>query len=237
MDKTYGNPTSSGSKRLSSLVTSDDFEVVTMNSERASSARYSAAPSQASSFHNQDLVTDQILRMVGPPLQCDHGEATKLFVCRKQGPNYKRLFWRCAKSRGSQCQTFLWCQVQPYLDQAFQPEVDELLDQVTTTSNPTARSQMSAGNLLKAAQQKCPHKRTTRTGTNPYKIQEKCVLCGKMLQEEKTALGLQIEVKKNKKAMEPTHQEYLEWKKSEALETGGVWTDKGPSSSKGSKRG
>ena len=89
-DEIYGNPSSSGSKRASSRAATDDFEVMMMRSETASSTRPSVAPSQASSISGEDLVTDQILRMVGPPLQCDYAEATKLYVCRKEGENYKR---------------------------------------------------------------------------------------------------------------------------------------------------
>eukprot|EP00435_Cladocopium_sp_Y103_P038110 s2710_g10.t1 len=226
----------SESKRASSAV-DDDFEVITMRRGTATSVRSSAiAPSQASSINGTDLLTEQIYRMVGPPLQCDHHEATKLYVCRKQGENYKRLFWPCPRSRGQQCQTFVWCQVQPYLDQAYQPEAEEM-DRATMASSPTAKSQMSAESLLLEAQRRCQHKKTSKSGTNPYKIQEKCTICGKILHEEKTELGLKIEAEKKKKAMEPTYQEYLEWKRSGALESAGVWTDKGPTSSKGSRRG
>ena len=86
-----------------------------MQSGRTSTTRRSQAPSQASSVVGQDLVTDMILRQVGPPVMCDHQMTTKLFICRKQGPNYKRLFWRCPMSRDQQCSTFVWCQIQPPL--------------------------------------------------------------------------------------------------------------------------
>jgi hypothetical protein len=76
---------------------------------------------------------DMILRQVGPPVMCDHQMTTKLFICRKQGPNYKRLFWRCPMSRDQQCSTFVWCQIQPYLDHYFQENVTEL-DNVTEES-------------------------------------------------------------------------------------------------------
>eukprot|EP00435_Cladocopium_sp_Y103_P075525 s90_g59.t1 len=225
-----GNPTSRTSRRGTPSRVTEEFEVISWQSGRASSNRMSSAPSQASTITGQDLVTDQVLRMVGPPLQCEHHETTKLYICRKQGNNYKRLFWRCPRQRDDQCHTFVWCKIQPYLDPALQNQMNEIeeMDDATNLSSPRTESQRSAASILEEAQRRCPHKNVTKSGSNPYQKQEKCSMCGKILKIEKTALGLQKEQEKMKKALQPTYKEYLEWKKAGCLEPGGVWTDKGP---------
>ncbi|CAK9053528.1 unnamed protein product, partial [Durusdinium trenchii] len=219
--------------RASSSGMRDDFEVISMTSGRTGLGVNSVASSQASAVIGQDLVTDQVLRLVGPPLRCDHQETTKLFVCRKQGPNYKRLFWRCPRPRGNQCSTFVWRETQPYLDPIYQNDL-EPEDYAPTISSQESKTPVE--NIIQELQRQCPHTKTDKRGTNPYKIVVKCATCGKLLKSEVTELGKQKEIERRQKEVEPTYQDYLEWKRSGACQARGVWSDPGTATSSNSKK-
>ena len=106
------------------------------------------------------------------------------------------------------------------------------LDNVTEESSPRTERTSSA---LQEAQRKCKHPKTSKSGTNPYQKKEVCTICGKALLLEKTALGIQKEQERVKQKQQPSYQEYLEWKRSGALEPGGNWTDNGPNRASGSR--
>jgi len=222
--------TSSGKPRTTRVApTEGSFELIPPSSPAKSQK------SQASSYMGKELITDAILRMVGPPVQCEHGEATRLFICQKQGPNYHKLFWRCAHPRDQQCRTFMWTLIQPYLNtnliEASEEEMDtETVVSTTTRRSTTSRRSSTASQLLQQAQRHCKHEKVLKSGSNHFKIQEKCAICGKITKEELTEAGIQKEKEreKNRKKKlepnEPTYEEFLEWKRSQALEPAGVWT-------------
>ena len=219
--------------RASSSRSMDDFDVISVASGQSTTTQRSMAPSMASTVTGQDLVTDQVLRLVGPPPQCEHHETTKLYVCRKQGHNYKRIFWRCPRQRGSQCATFIWSEIQPYLDPIYQ---DDLEPEDYAPDSPRSMSGTPVENILMELQKHCPHTKVDKRGTNPYKIMVKCATCGKVLKSEKTELAKQMEEEKNRKKIEPDYQEFLEWKKSGACRAGGIWTDQGPTPAASSRK-
>eukprot|EP00435_Cladocopium_sp_Y103_P057336 s1146_g19.t1 len=45
---------------------------------------------------------------------CEHGEVCDLWMTRKAGRNFQRMFWRCPLPIGRQCEMFQWCNHQPY---------------------------------------------------------------------------------------------------------------------------
>ena len=130
----------------------------------------------------------------------------------------------------------MWCLVQPYHNLNL-IEAEEELDRASIVTSTTRKSTTSkkgtTAQLLEQAQRACPHEKTSGTGTNGYKIVKKCNTCGKILKEELTETGRKKEMKKlqaAQKALDPSYQEYLEWKRQGALEPAGVWT--GSSSSR-----
>lgn len=45
--------------------------------------------------------------------------------------------------------------------------------------------------IVENIQERCPHLRTSRSGTNAFKKITRCTQCGKVLSEELTELGIQ----------------------------------------------
>lgn len=158
---------SSGKPRTTRVApTEGSFELIPPSSPAKSQK------SQASSYMGKELITDAILRMVGPPVQCEHGEATRLFICQRQGPNYHKLFWRCAHPRDQQCRTFMWTLIQPYLNtnliEASEEEMDtETVVSTTTRRSTTSRRSSTASQLLQQAQRHCKHEKVLKSGLQP----------------------------------------------------------------------
>jgi len=129
----------------------------------------------------------------------------------------------------------MWTLIQPYLNtnliEASEEEMDtETVVSTTTRRSTTSRRSSTASQLLQQAQRHCKHEKVLKSGSNQFKIQEKCAICGKITKEELTEVGIQKEKEreKNRKKKlepnEPTYEEFLEWKRSQALEPAGVWT-------------
>ena len=131
----------------------------------------SQSPSQTrspvSSMGGQEMITDHILREVGPPLRCEHGETMKLFICQKQGPNLHRLFWRCPMSRTKQCKAFVWCERQPYLDQKYHYGLEIEENQMSSQASSSRTSPTEQ--LIMEAQRRCPHSSVSKSGTNAFR--------------------------------------------------------------------
>jgi hypothetical protein len=172
----------------------------------------------------QDLITPELLQMMGTPPKCDHQATCRLFVSFTE-KNNRRLFWRCPHPRQRQCQYFKWT--------AEQPLQDYLKYQ-------NQKKKGYPGSSSSQAVPQCQHLNVSRQGTNDLKILEKCLDCGITLIDRKTEKGIQKEKEKQKKNLTKSvyHQERQAMESTQltpslarriiasgALEIGGVWTD------------
>lgn len=179
----------------------------------------------------QEMITPEIRKMVGPPPQCDHLMDAQLFVSLTE-KNNRRLFWRCPYPRTGQCQFFMWCPEQPLI------EYQEYQHQMRNFKPPQRAKAVD-----------CKHLNISKTGTNAYRILEKCLDCQKILIDRKTEKAIAKDKEKVQKQLDKSifHQENMAKPKevptshsrpsrltpelarriqqSGALEMGGVWMD------------
>jgi hypothetical protein len=193
---------------------------------------------------NQEGITPEILRMMGPPPLCQHQEEALLFISKTE-QNYQKIFWRCPRPRGRQCQFFMWTEQQPLVEQEYKEFQHHRAQQrARLESSPSSSPKMT---LKEKYQSQCHHLATTRQGTNPWKIVEKCLNCDKVLVNERTEAGKKLdkekEIKKKEKSIyhsrknpsssqgNLTTAQARQLIQMGALETGGVWLPYDPSES------
>ena len=163
--------------------------------EDASLLSMAAAPSPTPSYASQategwNHVTQEEIELMGTPPCCIHQVPCTLFMTRKQGPNFGRMFWRCPLPRAQQCRYFAWTRVQPNWKEPAESSASYLGSPVTPTSQRTAaprtpdRSEKAKPTEKNVTQENCTHPRTTRAGTNAYVLRVKCDVCGKVLRNE-----------------------------------------------------
>ena len=109
------------------------------------------------------------------PTLCECGLTPVDRVCRVQGRNYLREFWRCPRP-SHQCDNFVWKRDQPHWQEQDTRREKDL-------SNPVGRR---------------AHTRTTRAGSNAYMNQVVCKDCGITLLKEKTELAAVREAAKRR---------------------------------------
>jgi hypothetical protein len=86
-------------------------------------------------------------------------------ICRKEGPNFGREFWRCPRPQTQQCEFFMWLQHQP--------------------SWRLLQSEDQAHEYRMMAQNPCSHQNISRAGSNFYLEKQTCRDCGKVLRHMK----------------------------------------------------
>lgn len=152
-----------------------------VRSEKEDPTPPSPTPSYASqATEGANYVTAEDLALMGRPPTCAHQVPCVLFMTRKQGPNYGRMFWRCPMARGQQCRYFAWTQVQPNWKEPMESSASFTGSPVT----PTSQRSTAPKTPERARQEECTHYRTTRAGTNAYVLRVKCEICGKVLKNE-----------------------------------------------------
>ena len=133
--------------------------------------------SQASAMSTQ--LNPEDIQLMGEPPLCQHGYPGRIFITRKQGPNFGRTFWRCREARGNQCSFFAWTEFQPNWSQS-EPEP---LTPAGIWKSPTPSPSSPAGTASSSTgrTKTCAHLRIDKSGSNGFKIREKCADCGKLL--------------------------------------------------------
>lgn len=166
--------------------------------------------------HDDEIITEEILQLIGPFPKCDHSQRCKIHVTRRQGDNFLKLFWRCPRNRHQQCPFFMWTRVQPLVDRYLIPR----------------RPVMASASSGQAPNTRCQHIRIVRTGSNAFVEIQKCAECGKVLSREPTELGRQKNLEKMQKQTAkhypipvPTPEECREWQKKGLLRPGGIWEE------------
>jgi len=156
--------------------------------------------SQISEVTQGNYVTDDDIKILGPPPKCQHGMPCRVFISRKEGPNHSRLFWRCQQPRNLQCQFFAWTLYQPYWSEmqyqpmtrnaesstGTRPLVSKASSLRSTRPGTPAMSIPSSPSTPTGSEvtSRCLHTRVTRQGTNGSIYQERCADCGKLLKKE-----------------------------------------------------
>ena len=147
---------------------------------------------------NVDYFNKKYRSLIGASPTCDCNQPCKLWMSHKAGPNFRRIFWRCPKEIGRQCDFFQWLSNQPFAaqDKPQQP-VKEL----------------------------CSHPVTTKSGTNPFVIQEKCKICNAIIKKELTELGIQKQEEQQRQKKQhftetttdtnALFKEFMHWKETE----------------------
>ena len=127
--------------------------------------------------------------MMGVPPNCQHGQQAKLYVTRKQGPNFGRTFWRCPQDRQDQCPYFAWTLYQPMWPTEPEPEQLRGVWRSPTRGSASASAPRSPGTTSTASSTSraptCPHLKTRKSGSNGKERRVTCVDCGKILLKEK----------------------------------------------------
>ena len=123
--------------------------------------------------------------------QCHCQLKTKLYTSMTQ-KNYQRLFWRCPRGRDQQCRFFQWLDLPKNLKN---PPVD-------FRDDPTLEE------LRLLFQSQCPHKKTTKQGSNGFRVKETCKECGKVLIDEITEAGKVHYQSKDQKAASTSSRSY-----------------------------
>ena len=151
------------------------FSIVKTDQEEPSRTPTSPAPSGTSqATEGQNHVTPEEIEMMGSPPLCQHQMPCTLFMTRKQGPNFGRMFWRCPMGRAQQCRYFAWTMVQPNWKEPTESSASFMGTPVTPTSQRTAaprtpeRTTASKSPMGPPDPELCTHYRTTRAGTNAY---------------------------------------------------------------------
>ena len=140
-----------------------------------------------------------------------HCQQPALLWISKTERNPDRLFWKCGQARSHQCSFFQWL-----------------------ISQPLRQDLMGSSNMeyfTKKKQELCPHKRTTKEGSNGINSKVRCKDCGKMLKDELTEAGLKIHQARAAKQEEKSwssmesqakmeqdnkdFQEFLMWRRSQ----------------------
>ena len=183
-----------------------------------------------------EYLTDEVRKKLGPPPLCQHGQYSKVFLTRKQGPNFGRLFWRCAHSRQEQCRYFAWAEHQPTWSPVEMPALPKKGGTGSMTSQKTrtgsTRGSSSKGSVVPSPSTPqpntppttpggtCRHLRTTRTGTNGYVDVERCVDCGYLVKKEKKKSPSPNVITREKLEEFQEFQEYQNWRKSQGRSAG-----------------
>ena len=123
--------------------------------------------------------------------QCHCQLKTKLYTSMTQ-KNHQRLFWRCPRGRDQQCRFFQWLDLPKNLKN---PPVD-------FRDDPTLEE------LRLLFQSQCPHKKTTKQGSNGFRVRETCKECGKVLIDEITETGKMHNQSKDQKAASTSSRSY-----------------------------
>ena len=177
-------------------------------------------------------VVSRIYDQVGNPPLCHHELPAQLLICRKEGANFMKMFWRCAHPRSYQCQYFMWTQVQPLLKHN-KKEIEMVLQELgrgqkngqpVSSGRPSRPSSSSDPPRVRPAD--CLHPKTTKAGSNAFMNIEKCAVCGEVLIKTMTELGRQKHIEKwGRPPPVATRSEMREWQRSGALEPRGVWAE------------
>ena len=172
----------------------------------------SASPSVTSTIITQGRTEEKIGDVPGleqtfgeiPTCYC--GMVARLHLSLKEGRNFEKTFFRCPRPVGRQCRYFKWTTYQPYHDEAnFKYKQGQPLDWTY------------ADVMRSVVQEQCPHRVTTRAGTNGYVNRESCVACKKELKVEKKN-PVAKEQKGHKNAPDPDFEEYQkfrEWQRQQ----------------------
>lgn len=187
----------------------------------ASERRDLPTPSLTSSLQTlaEPFVDETQMKIFGPPPLCQHNLPCKLFMCRKQGGNLHRMFWRCPEPRAHQCKCFQWTRFQPHWVEDYYQTPSETPSTATSQQVRRAHRQNQDGD----GSATCPHLVTTRAGTNAHVVRVRCKDCKKLLVDrKKTPAEIQEDkMKANREDQTPemTEQDkndYEEFKKFQA---------------------
>ena len=166
-------------KGVSDVESLGSFSMVRTMDEEPSQTPPSPTPSYGSQItEGQNHATPEEIEMMGCPPICSHQIPCTLFMTRKQGYNFGRMFWRCPLPRAQQCRYFAWTQYQPNWKEPAGSSAS-----IGTPVTPTSQRAPTTPERKKPAP-KCTHYRTTRAGSNAYVIREKCEICGEILKNE-----------------------------------------------------
>lgn len=177
-------------------------------------------------------VANRIYIQVGDPPLCHHRLPSQLLICRKEGPNFMKLFWRCASPRSYQCQFFMWTRKQPLLNHN-QRELDMILTELQRSKAAAPKPKGRPGRPASSSDpprvrpSECLHPKITKAGSNAFLNVEKCAICGEVLMKTMTELGRQKHVAKwgSTPPLLPTRREMREWQQGGLLEPRGIWED------------
>lgn len=149
----------------------------------ASERRDLPTPSLTSSLQTlaDPFIDEMQVKIFGPPPLCQHNLPCKLFMCRKQGGNLHRMFWRCPEPRAHQCKCFQWTRFQPHWMEGHYSSPSET--PATTASQQLRRDNRQ--NPESDGTATCPHLITTRAGTNAHVLKVRCKKCNKLLVDRK----------------------------------------------------
>jgi len=131
---------------------------------------------------------------------CRCGMTARIFVTKKAGRNYERMFWRCPKVHHQRCTFFQWLK-----------DKDQTLHHDTATGmDPQIEY------LVNRVRETCKHLRVTHQGSNHFVRRTTCRDCGALLENQKTDAGklitekkiqeLQKEINSTPPATPPRHQ-------------------------------
>ena len=112
--------------------------------------------------------------------QCRCGMMARIFVTKKAGRNFERMFWRCPREHHQRCTFFQWLKDK---DQTLRPDMETGMD-----------SQIEF--LVNRVRETCQHLRVTHQGTNHFVKKTTCRDCGALLENQKTEAGKKINEKK-----------------------------------------
>ena len=175
-------------------------------------------------------VAGRIHDQVGDPPLCHHELPAQMFICRKEGPNFMKLFWRCPHPRSYQCQYFMWTRTQPLLVQD-RKNLDSMIKELEQSQDPYIKTKAkpskpsSSGDPPRVRPGQCVHPKTTKAGSNAFQAIEKCVACGQILSKTMTELGRQKHIARWGTPPTLSPEEAREWKRMGMLEKKGVWLD------------
>jgi hypothetical protein len=219
-------PTNRSAKSSSSSASWEEITEPRRNkpSSKATSSR--ASTSEAWTENIEEPPPRRNMRKEKPPSSsadesaptCHCKLPSKLFTARTEGPNWMRRFWRCPKSRETQCEFFAWLKegLPEEVRHAQEARENHFKAKKTygrtgaaeaTVRPPRVDEEKDLEEIQRTFQKMCKHPKTSKAGSNFFLKIVKCTECGLILQREKTEDTKNIETKQD--------QNYQDKKKKE----------------------